>query len=170
MKLHSAVLRVPTLCAVMACAAMIATAHADALDTTLTQWVKAMDSNGDGAVSREEMMSRGRAAMAQGAQRGSNAQMFMRSFDEMDSNKDGALSAQEISDSINTRFKRADSSNTGQLTLANAKSGMPNIARNFSEIDTAGKGSISLQQVRDFMAAQMQQGIAKLSQLSAAAR
>jgi hypothetical protein len=120
------------------------------------------------------MMSRGRTAMAQraqmGTQKGSNGQMFMRSFDEMDSNKDGALSAQEISDSINTRFKRADSSSTEQLTLANAKSGMPNIARNFSEIDTAGKGSISLQQVRDFMSAQMQQGIAKLSQLSATSR
>lgn len=45
------------------------------------------------------------------------------------------------------RFKAADTNHDGELTLDEAKAGMPLVARNFDKIDTAHTGSITLEQI-----------------------
>lgn len=54
-----------------------------------------------------------------------------------------AQSAEEI----RARFAAADTNHDGQLTLAEARNGMPRIAANFAKIDAAKKGYLTLDQV-----------------------
>ena len=49
---------------------------------------------------------------------------------------------------IESRFKSADKSGDGKLTLEEAKAGMPRVAQGFNSIDTEKKGYITLDQLK----------------------
>jgi hypothetical protein len=49
------------------------------------------------------------------------------------------------------RFKAANTTNDGKLTLDQAKAGMPKVAKNFDKIDTDHNGYVTLQQIKDAM-------------------
>jgi hypothetical protein len=137
----------------------IATARADVLDTTLLVWLKAIDTNGDQALSRDELNARlSKLTPKAGNERAAQSlQMFLRGFSIIDRNRDGVLSASEISESINARFTNADRDHNGLLSRSEASDGMPMVANNFNFIDTKNSGAVSLQQVRDYLAQTMQQ-------------
>jgi Ca2+-binding EF-hand superfamily protein len=52
---------------------------------------------------------------------------------------------------LEQRFKAANTTADGKLTLEQAKAGMPRVAKNFDKIDTDHKGYITLQQIKDAM-------------------
>jgi hypothetical protein len=137
-------------------------ARADALDDSLVLFVRLLDSNRDGLVSREELTARQSQAKANDANLESmqSLQMMMRGFSRMDPNRDGQLSAAEISAGINMGFANADRNQNGALTLDEAMSGMPLVARNFATIDARAAGSINLLQVRNFIAQSMKSAVA----------
>lgn len=54
---------------------------------------------------------------------------------------------------IEEKFKAADKDNDGKLTLAEAKAGMPRIAKGFDKIDKDKKGYITVEQIKAFAAA-----------------
>ncbi|MGL5003650.1 MAG: hypothetical protein ACRDAM_11980 [Casimicrobium sp.] len=134
-------------------------ARADVLDATLLVWMKTIDTNGDHALSRDELSARlsKLSANAESERAAQSLQMFLRGFSIIDRNRDGALSANEISESINTRFTNADRDRSGSLTLSEANDGMPMVAKNFKAIDVDNRGTVSLQQVRAYMAQTMRQ-------------
>jgi EF hand len=137
-------------------------AKADALDDSLVLFVRLLDSNRDGLVSREELSTRQSQAKANDAnlQNVQSLQTMTRGFAMMDTNRDGQLSAAEISSGVNMGFANADRNKNGALTLDEAMSGMPLVARNFATIDTRGAGSVSLSQVRNFIAQSMKSAVA----------
>ncbi len=49
---------------------------------------------------------------------------------------------------IDARFAAADANHDGQLTLAEAKAGMPRVAVNFDKIDADHSGTVSLQEIK----------------------
>ncbi len=49
---------------------------------------------------------------------------------------------------IEEKFKAADKNNDGQLTLEEAKAGMPRVAKGFSRIDADKKGFVTLDQIK----------------------
>jgi len=49
---------------------------------------------------------------------------------------------------IDEHFAAADTNHDGQLTLAEAKQGMPRVAANFDKIDTAKKGYVTVEQIK----------------------
>jgi hypothetical protein len=49
---------------------------------------------------------------------------------------------------MNERFAKANSTHDGRLTLAQAKTGYPTVARHFTEIDTAKKGYVTEPQIQ----------------------
>ena len=49
------------------------------------------------------------------------------------------------------RFKAANTTGDGKLTLQQAKAGMPRVAKNFDKIDADHKGYVTLQQIKDAM-------------------
>ena len=53
---------------------------------------------------------------------------------------------------IETKFKAADKDNDGKLTLAEAKAGMPRIAKGFDKIDKDKKGYLTVDQIKAFAA------------------
>jgi hypothetical protein len=68
------------------------------------------------------------------------------------------------------RFDRANTTHDGHLTRAQAEGGMPRIAEHFDEIDTAGKGYVTLDQIRAYAAEyHRKRGDAPLRSSSAAA-
>jgi EF hand len=137
-------------------------AKADALDDSLVLFVRLLDSNRDGLVSREELSTRQSQAKANDAnlQNVQSLQTMTRGFSMMDTNRDGQLSAAEIGSGINMGFANADRNKNGALTLDEAMSGMPLVARNFATIDARAAGSISLSQVRNFIAQSMKSAVA----------
>jgi Ca2+-binding EF-hand superfamily protein len=56
---------------------------------------------------------------------------------------------------LDERFAAADKDKNGQLTLAEAKAGMPRVARNFDQIDADKKGYITLDQIKVYAAKSM---------------
>ena len=59
---------------------------------------------------------------------------------------DAAMQAQLTQ--VEERFKIADKDSNGQLTLEEAKAGMPRVADAFSHIDIEKKGYVTLEQIR----------------------
>lgn len=59
--------------------------------------------------------------------------------------------AQKLED----RFAAADKDHDGKLTKAEAQAGMPRLAKHFDEVDTQKTGSVTLDQVKQYAAAQM---------------
>lgn len=53
---------------------------------------------------------------------------------------------------LESRFQQADVNHDGKLTKQEAENGMPRIAQHFSEIDTTGRGYVTLDQIEAFMA------------------
>ena len=49
---------------------------------------------------------------------------------------------------IDERFAAADTNHDGQLTLAEAKAGMPRVAANFSKIDADQSGTVTLEEIK----------------------
>ena len=52
---------------------------------------------------------------------------------------------------VEERFKAADKDSNGQLTLEEAKAGMPRVADAFGHIDVEKKGYITLEQIKAVM-------------------
>jgi len=52
---------------------------------------------------------------------------------------------------LEQRFKAANTSGDGKLTLEQARAGMPRVAKNFGSIDADHKGYVTLQQIKDAM-------------------
>jgi Ca2+-binding EF-hand superfamily protein len=48
------------------------------------------------------------------------------------------------------RFNAADTNHDGKLSLEEAKAGLPMVARNFDQIDSAHTGSVTLEQMREY--------------------
>ena len=51
------------------------------------------------------------------------------------------------------RFHRADANNDGHLTRDEAQKGLPRVYDHFSEIDTANKGYVTLEQIATWLEA-----------------
>lgn len=65
---------------------------------------------------------------------------------------DAKADAEKRDKDIEERFKAADKDKNGQLTLAEAKAGMPRIAKAFDKIDEAKKGYLTVEQIKAFAA------------------
>ena len=52
-----------------------------------------------------------------------------------------------IAKEITARFKAADKNADGQLSLEEAKAGMPRVAKGFDKIDVEKKGYVTLEQI-----------------------
>ena len=52
---------------------------------------------------------------------------------------------------LEQRFKAANKTNDGKLTLEQAKAGMPRVAKNFDKIDVDHKGYVTLDQIKEAM-------------------
>jgi Ca2+-binding EF-hand superfamily protein len=52
-----------------------------------------------------------------------------------------------IAKEITARFKAADKNADGQLSLEEAKAGMPRVAKGFDRIDVEKKGYVTLEQI-----------------------
>ena len=63
---------------------------------------------------------------------------------------------EKINAEIDKRFTKADKDKDGTLTLSEAQSGMPRVAKNFTAIDTAGAGTVNINQIKTYMAAQFE--------------
>lgn len=53
---------------------------------------------------------------------------------------------------MESRLQQADANHDGKLTKEEATKGMPRVAQHFAEIDTDGKGYVTLDQLKTFMA------------------
>ena len=62
----------------------------------------------------------------------------------------GGFDRAKAAEQLEARFKQADTDQDGKLTQAEAEKGMPRIAKNFSKIDAAGNGYVTLDQLRAF--------------------
>jgi Ca2+-binding EF-hand superfamily protein len=60
--------------------------------------------------------------------------------------------AERLQAKLSERFAAADQDHDGRLTKAEAEGGMPFVARNFEQIDSAGKGSLSQDEITAWMA------------------
>jgi Ca2+-binding EF-hand superfamily protein len=71
--------------------------------------------------------------------------MFLISFSSIHS-----VSAEESSKAkqIEEKFKAADKDQNGQLTLEEAKAGMPRVAKGFSKIDADNKGYVTVDEIK----------------------
>jgi hypothetical protein len=65
-----------------------------------------------------------------------------------------AQSAAQIA-MVESRFAAADKDKDGKLTLAEAQAGMPRVAANFSKIDRAGKGYVTIDEIKAAMSSMM---------------
>ena len=114
---------------------------------------KAIDTNGDGQVSRDE--AKGHAWLE-------------KNFDQIDTNHDGQLSKDELAawhkahkgemrekmaQRFDAKFKAADKDNDGSLTKDEAQAGMPRLAKNFDQIDANHDGEITQDEIRAYMKA-----------------
>jgi len=51
---------------------------------------------------------------------------------------------------LNQRFAQANTTNDGHLTLAQAKAGLPSVARHFAAIDKDNKGYVTLDEIHAY--------------------
>ena len=110
---------------------------------------KKADKDNDGTLTKGEAKSMPRVA---------------KNFDAIDTDKDGTVSldeirasmkkaAKEMHDRAVARFKSADKDNDDTLTKDEAKA-MPRVAKNFDAIDRDKDGTVSEQEIHDYMKAQ----------------
>ncbi|HQR51342.1 MAG TPA: EF-hand domain-containing protein [Methylophilaceae bacterium] len=99
------------------------------------------DTNKDGSIDKAEAQA-----------------MHDKHFDKMDANHDGKLSKEEVAackndgmhDKGSMGFKKADKDNDGTLDKKEAKS-LPNVSKHFDEIDVDKDGTVSRDEVHNFM-------------------
>lgn len=65
----------------------------------------------------------------------------------------GQMTPEQRAQRMADRFKAADTNHDGKLSLDEAKAGMPMLARNFDQIDTAHTGSVTMEQLTAYMQA-----------------
>lgn len=65
--------------------------------------------------------------------------------------------AERLQAKLSERFAAADQDHDGRLTKAEAQGGMPFVARNFEQIDRAGKGRLSQDEITAWIAAKAAQ-------------
>ena len=114
---------------------------------------KAIDTNGDGQISRDE--AKGHAWLE-------------KNFDQIDTNHDGQLSKEELAawrkahkgearakmeERFDAKFKAADKDNDGSLTMDEMQAGMPRLAKNFDQIDANHDGKVTEDEIRAYMQA-----------------
>jgi hypothetical protein len=58
---------------------------------------------------------------------------------------------QRMEQQLQARFSSANTTHDGKLTMAQAASGMPMVAKHFDEIDTQKAGYITMAQIEAFM-------------------
>src|SRR5271170_6458752 len=58
---------------------------------------------------------------------------------------------EQLGQQLQARFAKANTTQDGKLTRAQAEAGMPMVARHFDEIDTQKAGFITLPQIAQFM-------------------
>lgn len=62
----------------------------------------------------------------------------------------------KMNEKLNERFEQADEDHDGTLTLEEAKQGMPRVAKNFTAIDSAASGKVSLEQIKAYLTTQLE--------------
>ncbi len=96
-----------------------------------------LDKNGDGLISREETIAKPR---------------LVQHFDELDTNKDGSLSKDELKAGHRkvrqARFAKIDQNNDGHISLPEAESSAPMLAKHFTTIDTNGDGFLTPEELQ----------------------
>jgi hypothetical protein len=115
--------------------------------------LKAIDTNGDGQISRDE--AHGHAWLE-------------KNFDQIDTNHDGQLSKDELAvwhkahrgemrekmtQRFDARFKAADKNGDGALSKDEVQTGMPRLARNFDQIDANHDGKLTPDEISAYMKA-----------------
>ena len=115
--------------------------------------LKALDTNGDGQISRDEAKGHG---------------WLEKNFDQIDTNHDGQLSKDELAawhkahkgemhekmaQRFDAKFKAADKDSDGALTKEEAQAGLPHLAKNFDQIDANHDGKITEDEIRAYMKA-----------------
>ena len=107
-------------------------------------WFTRLDTNHDGAISREEMAA-------------ANDQRTAKMFDQLDTNHDGLITQEEIraaadarraemKEKAAARFKAADKNGDGFLSKDEATA-MPMLARHFDALDTNKDGMLSPEEI-----------------------
>lgn len=71
----------------------------------------------------------------------------------MSASAQSASRAERLHAKLSERFAAADQNHDGRLSKAEAEGGMPFVARNFEQIDQAGKGSLSQDEITAWIAA-----------------
>ena len=112
---------------------------------------KKADKDNDGTLTRDEAKAMPHVA---------------KHFKEIDTDKDGTVSMDEIRAFMKShkdahrsgeeRFKKADKDNDGTLTKDEAKA-MPNVYKNFDAIDTDKDGTVTLEEIHNFMKAKREE-------------
>ena len=112
---------------------------------------KAIDTNGDGQISRDE--AKGHAWLE-------------KNFDQIDTNHDGQLSKDELAawhkahkgemrekmaERFDAKFKAADKDGDGALTKDEAQAGLPHLAKHFDQIDANHDGKVTEDEIRAYM-------------------
>jgi len=126
--------------AAVACALMLA-GPAIAADKLELSFKKA-DADNDGSLDKEEAKSMPKVA---------------KNFDAIDADKSGTVTLEEIHASMKVEgFTRADKNADHMLDKEEAKA-LPRVARNFDSIDTDKDGSLTEEEVDQFMKARREQ-------------